>query len=89
MPKTVYPKRHCKVELQACSNLPEHHPYILGCGRLLHACNSTLQCHIVATPLSTIVTLVGKRTGKQLTDIQPNNISMKLQEQWSLPACGM
>ena len=38
MPKTVDTRRHCKVELRACNNLPQPHPCISvfwGCGRYM------------------------------------------------------
>ena len=47
VPKTIDTRKHCKVGLRACNNLPQPPPYIFvfrGCGRLLHALNPTLQC---------------------------------------------
>ena len=56
MPKTVDTRKHCKVGLRACNNLPQPPPYILvfgGCGRLLHSLNPTLQCFLVSTVFGT------------------------------------
>ena len=44
VPKTVDTRKHCKVGLRACNNLPQPPPYIFAfrdCGRLLHALNPT------------------------------------------------
>ena len=60
MPKTVDTRKHCKVGLRACNNLPQPPHYIFvfgGCGRLLHALNPTLQCFLVSTVLGTVSSL--------------------------------
>ena len=60
MPKTVDTRKHCKVGLRACNNLPQPPPYIFvfrGCGRLLHALNPTLQCFLVSTVFGTVSSL--------------------------------
>ena len=60
VPKTVDTRKHCKVGLRACNNLPQPPPYILvfgGCGRLLHALNPTLQCLLVSTVFGTVSSL--------------------------------
>ena len=56
MPKTVDTRRHCKVWLRACNNLPLPLVY-WGCGRLLHALNHTLQCLLVSTVFGTVSSL--------------------------------
>ena len=60
VPKTVDTRKHCKVGLRACNNLPQPPPYIFvfgGCGRLLHALNPTLQCFLVSTVFGTVSSL--------------------------------
>ena len=59
MPKTVDTRSHCKVWLRACNNLPQPPPYMvfLGCGRLLHALNHTLQWLLVSTVFGTVSSL--------------------------------
>ena len=60
MPKTVDTRKHCKVGLRACNNLPQPPPYIFvfrGCGRLLHALNPTLQCFLVSTVFGMVSSL--------------------------------
>ena len=60
VPKTVDTRKHCKVGLRACNNLPQPSPYIFvfrGCGRLLHALNPTLQCFLVSTVFGTVSSL--------------------------------
>ena len=60
MPKTVDTRKHCKVGLRACDNLPHPPPYIFvfrGCGILLHALNPTLQCFLVSTVFGTVSSL--------------------------------
>ena len=60
VPKTVDTRRHCKVWLTACNNLPQPPPYISvfgSCGRLLHALNHTLQCLLVSTVFGTVSSL--------------------------------
>ena len=60
MPKTVDTRKHCKVGLRACNNLPQPPLYILvfwGCGRLLHALNPILQCFLVSTVFGTVSSL--------------------------------
>ena len=60
VPKTVDTRKHCKVGLRACNNLPQPPPYIFvfrGCGRLLRALNPTLQCFLVSTVFGTVSSL--------------------------------
>ena len=60
MPKTVDTRKHCKVGLRACNNLPQPPPYIFvfrGCGRLLHVLNPTLQCFLVSTVFGIVSSL--------------------------------
>ena len=60
VPKTVDTRKHCKVGLRACNNLPRPPPYIFifqGCRRLLHALNPTLQCFLVSTVFGTVSSL--------------------------------
>ena len=60
VPKTVDTRKHCKVGLRACNNLPQPPLYIFvfrGCGRLLHALNPTLQCFLVSTVFGTVSSL--------------------------------
>ena len=60
VPKTVDTRKHCKVGLRACNNLPRPPPYIFvfgGCGRLLHTLNPTLQCFLVSTVFGTVSSL--------------------------------
>ena len=60
VPKTVDTRKHCKVGLRACNNLPQCPPYIFvfrGCGRLLHALNPTSQCLLVSTVFGTVSSL--------------------------------
>ena len=60
VPKSVGIRKHCKVGLRACNNLPQPPPYIFvfrGCGRLLHALNPTLQYFLVSTVFGTVSSL--------------------------------
>ena len=61
VPKTVDTRRHCKIGLRACNNLPQPPPYTSlvfgGCGRLLHALNPILQCLLVSTIGGTVSSL--------------------------------
>ena len=60
VPKTVDTRRHYEVDLTACNNLLQPRPYISffwGCGRLLHALKSTLQCPLVSTGFGMVSSL--------------------------------
>ena len=73
VPKTVDTRKHCKVGLRACNNLPQPPLYIFvfrGCGRLLHALNPTLQCFLVSTVFGT-VSSPAKRKSQRRTWILP------------------